>query len=52
VLNLGSMVDYQMSLGQLEDQDPDVARRLWQERIGLMNSLLAVRFAQAQQVSF
>ncbi len=47
-----AMVDYQMSLGQLEDQDPDVARRLWQERIGLMNSLLAVRFAQAQQVSF
>lgn len=47
-----AMVDYQMSLGQLEDQDPDMARRLWQERIGLMNSLLAVRFAQAQQVSF
>ena len=47
-----AMVDYQMSLGQVEDQDPDVVRRLWQERIELMNSLLAVRYAQTQQVSF
>ncbi len=47
-----AMVDYQMSMGQLDEDDPDVARRLWQERIELMNSLLAVRYAQAQQVSF
>lgn len=46
------MVDYQMSMGQLDGEDPDLARRLWQERIELMNSLLAVRYAQAQQVSF
>ncbi len=47
-----AMVDYQMSVAQLDRDDPDVARRLWQERIELMNSLLAVRYAQAQQVSF
>jgi hypothetical protein len=46
------MIDYQMSMGQLDEDGPDVARRLWQERIELMNSLLAVRYAQAQQVSF
>ena len=47
-----AMIDYQMSMGQLDGDDPDVARRLWQERIELMNSLLAVRYAQAQQMSF
>jgi hypothetical protein len=51
-----ALVDYRLNAGFDEgpgdELETERARRLWQERVELMNTLLAVRYAQAQQVSF
>lgn len=47
-----ALVDYQLSLGPEVDLTPTQSRQLWQERVDLMNSLLQVRYAQAQRVYF
>jgi hypothetical protein len=42
-------VDYQLSLAQDVGLSESQASRLWQDRVRLMNSLVKVRYAEAQR---
>jgi hypothetical protein len=41
-------VDYQLALGMEAGLEPQAAQALWRQRVDLLNSLVAVRYAQAQ----
>jgi len=47
-----ALIDYQLSLESEHSLTPEQSRMLWRERVDLMNSLVQVRYAQAQRVSF
>lgn len=47
-----ALIDYQLSLESEHALTPEQSRLLWRERVDLMNSLVQVRYAQAQRVSF
>jgi hypothetical protein len=47
-----ALIDYQLSLESEHSLTPEQSRLLWRERVDLMNSLVQVRYAQAQRVSF
>lgn len=47
-----ALVDYRLSLAAEQELTPEQSRRLWRERVDLMDSLVKVRYAQVQQVSF
>jgi hypothetical protein len=47
-----ALVDYRMNLDADEPLSPEQARRLWQQRVDLMDSLVNVRYAQLQRVSY
>ena len=45
-------VDYRLNLAHEAGVSGDPAQRLWQERVDLLNSLVAVRYAEARTVAF
>jgi len=45
-------VDYRLNLGAEAGLDPNQARRLWRERVDLLNSLVAVRYAESRTMAF
>ena len=47
-----AMIDYRLSMTQDPDLSSEQELKLWKERVGLMNSLVQVRYAQAQSASF
>jgi len=47
-----AMIDYRLSMGEQPELSPVQLQRLWQERVDVMNSLVQVRYAQAQRASF
>jgi len=47
-----ALIDYQLSLESESRLTPAQQQLLWRERVDLMNSLVQVRYAQAQRVSF
>ena len=47
-----ALVDYRMNLDVEDPLSPEQSRRLWQQRVDLMNSLVNVRYAQLQRVSY
>jgi conjugal transfer/entry exclusion protein len=46
------MIDYRLSMTDEQDLTDEQELKLWQERVGLMDSLVQVRYAQAQSASF
>jgi hypothetical protein len=47
-----ALVDYRMNLDVEEPLSPEQSRRLWKQRVELMDSLVNVRYAQLQRVSY
>ena len=47
-----AFVDYRLSLESEDPLPPDQERRLWQQRVDLMDSLVNVRYAQLQRVAY
>ena len=47
-----AMIDYRLSMTEDPDLSSEQELKLWKERVGLMNSLVQVRYAQAQSASF
>lgn len=47
-----AMIDYRLSMDQQPVLTATQLQRLWQERVDVMNSLVQVRYAQAQRSSF
>jgi len=47
-----AMIDYRLSMGEQPELSSAQLQRLWQERVDVMNSLVQVRYAQAQRASF
>ena len=47
-----ALVDYRMNLDVEDPLSPEQSRRLWQQRVDLMDSLVNVRYAQLQRVSY
>ncbi|HSD73489.1 MAG TPA: hypothetical protein VLB75_01895 [Steroidobacteraceae bacterium] len=45
-------VDYRLGLASEAGLDAEPAERLWRERVDLLNSLVAVRYAEARTVAF
>ncbi len=45
-------VDYRLNLAAERGLDPYQSQRLWRERVDLLNSLVAVRYAQARTTAF
>jgi hypothetical protein len=45
-------VDYRLNLASEAGLADEPAERLWRERVDLLNSLVAVRYAQARTVAF
>lgn len=45
-------VDYRLTVGAEDGLDREQAQRLWRERVDLLNSLVAVRYAQARTLAF
>ena len=46
-----ALVDYRLNLNA-NKLSPDQSRQLWQQRVDLMNSLVNVRYAEAQRVAY
>lgn len=46
------MVDYQLSTAAERGLSQEAVGQLWQERVALMDSLVALRYAQAQRFAF
>ena len=44
-------IDYQLTIPDVQ-MTPDDRELFWRERVRLMNSLLALRYAQAQRAAF
>ena len=47
-----ALVDYRMNLEAEDPLSPEQSRRLWQQRVDLMDSLVNVRYAQLRRVSY
>ncbi len=47
-----ALIDYQLTMGGQPELSAAQLQRLWQERVDVMNSLVQVRYAQAQRASF
>lgn len=47
-----AFIDEQLMLGTAQDMEIPAREVLWEERVDLMNALLLVRYAQAQQIGF
>jgi hypothetical protein len=47
-----AMIDYRLSMTEDPGLSSEQELKLWKERVGLMNSLVQVRYAQAQSASF
>jgi hypothetical protein len=47
-----AFIDAQLMLGAAQDMEMPAREALWEERVELMNALLHVRYAQAQQIGF
>jgi hypothetical protein len=47
-----ALVDYRLSLGVEDPLAPEQSRRLWQQRVDLMDSLVSVRYAQLQRAAY
>ncbi|HEY5774783.1 MAG TPA: hypothetical protein VIS57_01750, partial [Xanthomonadales bacterium] len=47
-----AMIDYRLSMTEDPVLSSEQELKLWKERVGLMNSLVQVRYAQAQSASF
>lgn len=47
-----AFVDYRLSMEAEDPLPPEQERRLWQQRVDLMDSLVNVRYAQLQRVSY
>lgn len=47
-----AMIDYQLGMAEQPELSSAQLQRLWQERVDVMNSLVQVRYAQAQRASF
>jgi hypothetical protein len=47
-----ALVDYRLNLEVEDPLSPEQSRRLWQQRVDLMDSLVNVRYAQLQRVSY
>lgn len=45
-------VDYRLNLSVEVGLDADQSQRLWRERVELLNSLVAVRYAEARTIAF
>ena len=45
-------VDYRLNLGAEDGLDSEQAQKLWRERVELLNSLVAVRYAEARTLAF
>jgi len=45
-------IDYRLNLAAERGVDPYQSQRLWRERVDLLNSLVAVRYAQARTTAF
>lgn len=46
------VVDYQLSTATEQGLSAEAVEQLWQERVSLMDSLVALRYAQAQRFAF
>jgi hypothetical protein len=47
-----AFVDYRLSMEAEDPLPPEQERRLWQQRVDLMDSLVNVRYAQLQRVAY
>jgi hypothetical protein len=47
-----AVVDYRLSMDAEDPLPPEQSRRLWQQRVDLMDSLVNVRYAQLQRVAY
>jgi len=47
-----AFVDYRLSMDAENPLPPEQSRRLWQQRVDLMDSLVNVRYAQLQRVAY
>jgi hypothetical protein len=47
-----AVVDYRLSMDAEDPLPPEQSRRLWQQRVDLMDSLVNVRYAQLQRVTY
>jgi hypothetical protein len=47
-----ALVDYRLNLDAEDPLPPEQSHRLWQQRVDLMDSLVSVRYAQLQRVSY
>lgn len=47
-----AMIDYRLGMGEQSELSPAQVQKLWKERVDVMNSLVQVRYAQAQRASF
>ena len=47
-----AVVDYRLSMDAEDPMPPEQSRRLWQQRVDLMDSLVNVRYAQLQRVAY
>jgi len=47
-----ALIDYQLTMDGQPELSAAQLQRLWQERVDVMNSLVQVRYAQAQRASF
>ena len=45
-------VDYRLNLRAEDGLDSEQAQKLWRERVELLNSLVAVRYAEARTLAF
>lgn len=46
------VIDYQLSAASAQGLSDEAIGRLWQERVALMDSLVGLRYAQAQRLAF
>ena len=44
-------VDHQLSVFGATDEAPAVTERLWRERVEIMNTLVQLRYVEAQRVA-
>ena len=44
-------VDHQLSVSGAEQAPPDLRERLWRERVEIMNTLLQLRYVEAQRIA-
>jgi hypothetical protein len=44
-------VDHQLSVSGAADEAPAVTERLWRERVEIMNTLVQLRYVEAQRVA-